>query len=170
MQKHVSALSRVSYIREGTRSCRCKCRGHASRRGWRVQREAQLHAMHRRLAVPRQVKTGLLGKLYQVGSCYPWRDFARELLRIASCRDPPIGPKSSGTSPLFANLCLRTDPHMHQKRARGCTRMCMSGARQSRFTRIIMARVWHRCQNGEPCGTSLNSRRTSLRGSLSPET
>lgn len=57
------------------------------RRGRKMQCETQLQAMHRRLAVARQVKTGLLGKLYQVGSCYPRRDFARELLRIAS--SPP---------------------------------------------------------------------------------
>jgi len=37
----------------------------------------------------RQVKTGLLGKLYQVGSCYPLRrDFARKLLPNI----PPLSP------------------------------------------------------------------------------
>lgn len=124
-----------------------------------MQCEAQLQAMHRRLAVARQVKTGLLGKLYQVGSCYPRRDFARELLRIVSPRNPPTGPKSPGTSPVFANLCLPKRPaHIPEARARVCMRMY--GARQSRFTRIIMGRVWHRCQNGESCGTSLNSRGT----------
>lgn len=125
-----------------------------------MQCEAQLQAMHRRLAVARQVKTGLLGKLYQVGSCYPRRDFARELLRIVS---PPVTlppgqnpPERHPYSPTFAS---RNDPHIYRKRAHACACECMARARVD-LPVLLWVEFWHRCQNGESCGTSLNSRGT----------
>lgn len=59
----------------------------------KMQCEAQLHARCTDGSRLRQVKTGLLGKLYQVGSCYPRRDFARELLLNTSLlprSHPPV--------------------------------------------------------------------------------
>lgn len=60
------------------------------------QCEAQLHARCTDGSRLHQVKTDLLGKLYQVGSCYPRRDFAREpllnispLTLIRPSRNPP---------------------------------------------------------------------------------
>lgn len=62
----------------------------------KMQCEAQLHARCTDGSRLRQVKTGLLGKLYQVGSCYPRRDFARELLLNTSLlpRSHPLGRPS----------------------------------------------------------------------------
>lgn len=89
----------------------------------------------------RQVKTGLLGKLYQVGSCYPRRDFARELLlNIPSLFHfpPPLPtsppsvclrvtlpdlrePKSTVASPYSANLWPRAACTPSKRRM--CTRL-----------------------------------------------
>lgn len=103
----------------------------------------------------RQVKTGLLGKLYQVGSCSArgetWRSSRAPPHRLLPHLRHRAKILWNVTSPVFANLCL-------PKPTRVCMRMY--GARQSRFNRIIMGRVWHRCRNGESCGTSLNSRGT----------
>lgn len=111
----------------------------------------------RRLAVARQVKTGLLGKLYQVGSCYPWRDLELESSSVS---------RPSHRAKILRNVTRIRQPlppnrpaHIPETRTRAVCE-CMARAPESRFTRIIMGRVWHRCQNGESCGTSLNSRRT----------
>ena len=65
----------------------------------KIQCEPQLHARCTDGSRLRQVKTGLLGKLYQVRSCYPRRDFAWELLLNTSLlsRSHPHStePKSS---------------------------------------------------------------------------